>query len=191
MNRAVRAAALLGCAAGLTVLAACGGEPTAGEPVATDPPASEEESTPASRPSSESETPEYSLTELCGLLEPEEAVELGGSPEGRATNSTSTGADLCTWGDKMSLVAGVQPGVSTEGMKSTADQVVSPAEVAGMPAVRKVTASLEACEILVDLPSGNLFSVSAAPLSAGEGKYDPCTVADEFAAITVPRVKND
>lgn len=190
MNRAVRTVALLGCAAGLTVLAGCGGEPTAGEPLAGDQPASEEEE-PTSQPTSESEASEYSLTELCGLLEPEEAVGMGGSPEGRAGNSTSTGADLCTWADEMSLVAGVQPGVSTEGMKSTGDQVLSAAEVAGMPAVRKVTPSLDACEVLVDLPSGSLFSVSAAPLSAGEGKYDPCTVADEFAAITVPRVKDD
>jgi hypothetical protein len=91
----------------------------------------------------------------------------------------------------MHLVVGLQQGGSTKGVKNGPDRVVSPADVAGVPAVRKVTPSLKACEVMIDLPNNNLFAVSATPLSAGEGKYDPCTVADELASITVPRVTDD
>jgi len=184
VNRAVTAATLL-CAAGLTVLAACG-QSTAGEPVASDSPAPEEQQT-----SPTSEPDDYTLGDLCGLLEPEEAERLHVAPEGRPTNSVTTGADLCTWRDEMYLVAGVQPGVTTDGLESGPDRILEPAEVAGMSAVRKKTPSLNGCELLFELPSDNLFSVSAGPLSAGEGKYDSCAVVDEFATITVPRVKDD
>ena len=187
MNRAVTAAALL-CAAGLTVLAACG-QSTAGEPTPSDVSAPAEQTASETAPTSEPDA--YTLDDLCGLLEPEDATRLHAEPGGRPTNSVSTGADLCTWSGEMHLVAGVQPGVTTEGMESGPDRILEPAEVAGMSALRKKTPSLKTCELLFELPSDNLFSISAGPLSAGEGKYDSCAVVDEFAAITVPRVKDD
>ncbi|MCT2582535.1 DUF3558 domain-containing protein [Actinophytocola gossypii] len=186
MNRAVTAAALL-CAAGLTVLAACG-QSTAGEPMPSDVPAQEEQ-TSSEAPATEPD--DYTLTDLCGLLEPDEAARLHAPSEGRPTNSVSTGADLCTWRGEMYLVAGAQPGGTTEGLESGPDQILEPAEVADMSALRKKTPSLKACELLFELPSDTLFSISAGPLSSGEGKYDSCAVVDEFAAITVPRVKDD
>jgi hypothetical protein len=185
--------ALLLCAAGLTVLTACGGQSTAGEPVATDPPESEEQTPTETSPTSpsENEEPDYSLAQLCGLLEPEEAERMGGSAQGRDGNSITDGHALCTWENETSLIAGVQPGLDLSSVRPTADVTVTSTTVEGLPAVRKQTASINACEIVVELPSENLFGVSVAPLSAGEGKYEPCAVADEFASITVPRVKDD
>jgi Protein of unknown function (DUF3558) len=183
-------ATLLGCAACLTVLTACGGESTAGEPVADDPPA--QESAAEDPPDSESEAApdQYTVADLCGLLEPEEATGMGGGAEGETRYSTTNGAELCGWSGDMYLVVGLQQDANLEGITSGPDREVSPTEVAGVPAKRKLTPSLDTCEILIDLDS-NLFFASAGPLSAGEGKYDSCTVADELASITVPRVTDD
>lgn len=190
MIRAVRTAALLFGTASLAVLTGCGGESTAGTPVATDPAPSGESS--VVPPTSTAKAPDdYSLARLCELLEPDEAERLGGSAQGRKGNSIRDGHDLCTWEHETSLIARVQPGLKIAGMPPQQGATLSPESVEGLTAVRRRTADIEACEILVDLPSGNLFSVSVAPLSAGEGKYDPCALVDEFAAITVPRVKDD
>lgn len=188
MNRAVKTATFLLCAAGLTVLAACGG-PTAGEPAPADREPSRETSEDPP-PSAETED-DYSAADLCGLLEPDEAVEMGGGREGETAYSTTNAAELCRWSDAMSLVVGLQQGANIAGVKSGPDLVVTPTDVDGVPAVRKVTPSLDSCEILIDLPDNNLFGASVAPLSAGKGKYDPCTVAADLASITVPRVTDD
>jgi Protein of unknown function (DUF3558) len=192
VNRAVTTAALLLCAASLTALTACGGESTAGEPVPTDSPDSDGQtsSEPSAEPSGDDGT-DYSLARLCELLAPEEAERMGGSAQGREGNSITDGHDLCTWENETSLIVGVQPGLDISSVRPTADVTLTPITVEGLPAVRKQTASINACEIVVELPSENLFGVSVAPLSAGEGKYEPCAVADEFASITVPRVKDD
>jgi len=191
VNRAVTKVALFLGAAGLTVLTACGGESTAGEPAATDPAADPPASTSTdSPPSSEDASGDYSLSDLCGLLTAEEAEGMGAAAPGRPGNSISDGHPICTWTNETSLVVGVQEGLDLTAVRPSADITVTETTIASQPAVKKQVASINACEIVVETASNNLFSASAAPLSAGEGKYDPCTVVDEFAAIVVPRVKD-
>jgi hypothetical protein len=191
VNRAVTAAAL-GCAAGLTaLLTGCGGESTAGEPVATDPPPSTESST-DDPPAPESSESDYSLAQLCGLLTAEEARQFGGSPDGTEGNSTKDGHEQCRWDDETSLVIGVQPGGKSANAPTGPGITNTPVDVDGLTGVQSLaTDPILMCQLLVDLPSGNLISVGAAPLSAGEGKYEPCDVANQMADLVVPRVKDD
>lgn len=189
MTRAVTKVALFLGAAGLTVLTACGGESTAGEPAATDPPASTSAEA-GSPPSSEDGSGDYSLSDLCGLLTAEEAEDMGAAAPGRPGNSISDGHPLCTWSNETSLVVRLQEGRDLATVRPSDDVTVTETTVAGVPAIKVRTASINACEIAVETASDNLVGASAAPLSAGEGKYDPCVVADEFAAIVVPRVKD-
>lgn len=167
----------MGCA----VLAGCGTS-TAGEPVATPgpPPSSTVES---------SEAPDYSLARLCELLSPEEARRMGGAAEGEKDNSIHDGHELCTWADEMTLIVGVQPGVRSNGGNKGPGITNTPITVDGLPAVlSRQTKPVVLCQVLIDLPDGNLFSAGAGPQSRGEGKYDPCTLAKEMADLIVPRV---
>lgn len=193
MNRAVRTAAYLVCAAGLTATTGCGGDSTAGEPVATDPPARTETS-PEDPPSAESSAAgesTYSTDELCGLLTAEEARGLGGSAEGTEGTSIKDGHEQCRWDDDTSLVIGLQPGGSSTNAPTGAGITNTPTDVDGLTAVQsRSTDPITMCQLLVDLPDGNLISVGAAPLTGGEGKYEPCDVANQMADLVVPRVKD-
>jgi len=177
-------AALLGAAA-LTVLAACDSA-TAGDPEpAGSSSATTEEST------SESKAPEYSLARLCELLSPEEAQELGGSDEGEKGNSTSDGHAICKWSDETNLVVGFQDGLTTANADTGAGITNTPTTIDGLPAVQSLQNDVVViCEVLVDLPSGRLFTSSATVLSAGEGKYDPCQVATQLSNLIIPRVND-
>jgi len=191
VNRAVTKVALFLGAAGLTVLSACGGESMAGEPAATDPAADPPTSTSTdSPPSSEDASGDYSLSDLCGLLTAEEAEGMGAAAPGRPGNSISDGHPICTWTNETSLVVRMQEGRDLSTVQPSEDVTVTQITVDGLPAIKVRTASINSCEIAVETASDNLVGTSAAPLSAGEGKYDPCAVADEFAAIVVPRVKD-
>ncbi len=190
MNRAVRTAAYLVCATGLTAITGCGGDSTAGEAVATDPPARTETST-DDPPSSGAEKSTYSLAELCGLLSSEEARRFGGSAEGTEGNSIKDGHEQCRWDDDTSLVIGVQPGGESANAPTGAGITNTPVEIDELTGVQSLaTDPIPMCQVLVDLPDGNLISVGAAPLSGGEGKYEPCDVAKQLADLVVPRVKD-
>lgn len=184
-------AQLATCAATLTALAGCG-DSTAGEPTATDPAGSTTPSTPEpSESSPESEAPDYSLARLCELLSAAEAQELGGSADGEEGNSISDGHEQCTWRGDTSLVVGVQPGLKTTSVRSGPGITNTPTAIDGLTAVQsKETDPIVICQVLIDLPGGNLFGTSAALLTGGAGKYDPCTLATEMANIIVPRVKD-
>lgn len=191
MNRAVRTAGYLVCAAGLTAITGCGGS-TAGDPVATDPPA-EVGTADESPDATVSDAPgsSYSLSELCGLLTAEEARQFGGSAEGTEGNSMKDGHDQCRWDDATSLVIGFQPGGTSANAPTGAGVTNTPADVDGQTAVlSSATEPILMCQLLVDLPDGGLISVGAAPLSSGEGKYEPCDVAKQMADLVVPRVKD-
>lgn len=103
----------------------------------------------------------------------------------------SDGHAQCTWSGDTSLVVGVQPGLKTTNVRTGPGITNTPTTVHGLTAVQsKETDPIVVCQVLIDLPSGNLFGTSAALLSGGEGKYDPCTLANEMANIIVPRVKD-
>lgn len=173
----------------LTVLAACDSA-TAGQPLPkkTSSQASEE---PTDESTSETTEPDYSLARLCELMSPDEAQELGGSAEGEKGNSISDGHAICQWADKTSLVVGFQEGMTTANAKTGPGITNTPTTVDGLTAVQQLsTDPIAICQVMVDLPSGRLFSVAASVRSAGEGKYDPCQVASQLANLTVPRVKD-
>jgi hypothetical protein len=181
-------AATLGFAM-VTVLVACDSA-TAGQPRPTEKSSqSSEEPTHAS--TSESETPEYSLAHLCELISSEEAQELGGSTEGKETNSAADGHAVCQWADKTSLTIGFQTGVTTANAESGPGITLTPTTIDGLKAVQQLkTDPIAICQVMVELPSGKLFSSSAAVRSAGEGKYDPCQVATKLTNLIIPRVKD-
>jgi hypothetical protein len=52
------------------------------------------------------------------------------------------------------------------------------------------TATTGAPQARADLPSGRLLTSSAAILTAGEGKYDPCDVANRLANLIIHRVRD-
>jgi hypothetical protein len=135
--------------------------------------------------------PTYSLARLCELLSPEEAEQLGGSPEGEKTHSVSDGHAVCQWSAAMDLVVGFQEGPTTADADTGPGITNTSIKVDGLTAVQSLqTGTFVVCEILVDLPSGRLFTSSAAILTAGEGKYDPCEVANRLANLVVPRVRD-
>jgi hypothetical protein len=135
--------------------------------------------------------PEYSLARLCELISQEEARSLGGSPEGEKGNSTLDGHAICTWADETSLVVGWQEGTSTAQADTGPDLTNTPTTVDGLPAVQSITTNpIVICEMLVDLPSGKMYGASAAVLSAGEGKYDPCQVVTQLSNLIIPRIRN-
>ena len=140
---------------------------------------------------SEPEEPEYSLARLCELLSPEEAEQLGGSAEGEEGNSLRDGHTICTWSDKTSLIVGFQDGVTTADVDTGPSITNTPTKIDGLPAVQSLNVdTVVSCDVLVDLPSGRLVHATAGVLSAGEGKYDPCQVANELANLIIPRVKD-
>ncbi|MFL6126936.1 DUF3558 domain-containing protein [Actinophytocola sp.] len=181
-------AAILGLAM-LAAVSACDNA-TAGQP---QPKRTSSQSTnePTEESTSESQAPDYSLARLCELLSPEEAQQLGGSAEGKKGNSTADGHAICTWADETSLVVGWQTGTSTAQADTGPGITNTPTKVDGLPAVQALsTDTVVICEILVDLPSGKMFAASATVLSAGEGKYDQCQVANQLANLIIPRVKD-
>ncbi|MGB3443032.1 MAG: DUF3558 domain-containing protein [Actinophytocola sp.] len=172
----------------LVVLAACNSA-TAGQPKPT---ASESQSSEeTSEETSEPEEPDYSLARLCELLSPEEAQDLGGSPEGEKGNALNDGHDICSWADATSLVVGFQTGTSTARADTGPNITNTPTTIDGLPAVQALTSGTAViCEILVDLPSGKMYGAGVAVLTAGEGKYDECQVATEMSNLIIPRIRD-
>lgn len=137
-----------------------------------------------------SKAPTYSLARLCELISADEAVQLGGSPEGEKDNSVADGHAICSWSDATSLVVGFQDGLTTANVRTGAGVTNTPTTVDGLTAVLSLqTSPAELCQMLVDLPSGKLVSASVAIQSAGEGKYDACQVATELSNLVIPRVR--
>jgi hypothetical protein len=181
-------AAVLGLAA-LVAVGACNSA-TAGQPTTTET-GSQSTSEPTETTTSAPDEPDYSLARLCELLSSDEAQELGGSAEGEKTNSVSDGHAVCQWSDAMDLVVGFQEGPTTADVDTGPGITNTPTKIDGLPAVQSLqTDTFVVCEILVDLPSGKLFTSSAGVLSAGEGKYDPCQVATQLSNLIIPRVKD-
>lgn len=175
-------------AAALFVLAACNSA-TAGQPKPTVSESQSSEET--TEKTSEPEEPDYSLARLCELLSPEEAQDLGGSPEGEKGNSVIDGHDLCSWVDATSLIVGFQTNTSTARADTGPNITNTPTTIDGLPAVQALTSrTVVICEVLVDLPSGIMVAATVTVLSAGEGKYDPCQVANQLAKLIIPRVKD-
>lgn len=174
---------------GLTMLAAAACDSaTAGQPRPTG---TSTES--ATESSSESAAPDsdFSLASLCELITPEEARQLGASPEGEQGNSIGDGHEICTWKDQTSLVVGYQTGTSAAQADTGPGITNTPTTIDGLPAVQSLsTDTVVICEVLVDLPSGKMVAASATVLSAGEGKYDQCQVANQLANLIIPRVKD-
>lgn len=176
---------------GVTMLgaAACDSA-TAGQPAPTKTSTSAE-STGESTSESAEPGSDYSLARLCELITPDEAQQLGASPQGEKGNSIGDGHAICTWKDQTSLVVGYQTGTSAAQADTGPGITNTPTTIDGLPAVQSLsTDTVVICEILVDLPSGKMVAASATVLSAGEGKYDQCQVANQLANLIIPRVKD-
>ncbi len=163
---------------------------TAGQPKPTEPGSQSSEAS-TEQTTSEPEEPDYSLARLCELLSPEEAEQLGGSPEGEKGNSLRDGHAICTWADKTTLIVGFQDGPTTADVDTGPRITNTPMKIDGLPAVQSLnTDTVVTCDILVDLPSGKLVHTTVGVRTAGEGKYDQCQVAKQFANLVIPRVKD-
>lgn len=196
MNGAVRTVVRIVCAAGLTAITGCGGDSTAGEPVADDPPGQTQQrqetgDQPSSPPRSRPRDSSYSVADLCGLLSVEEVERLGAAGEGTIGYSMKDGHEQCRWDDETQLVIGLQPNGTSTKPPTGAGITNTPTEIDGLTAVQSAsTEPITACQLLVDLPTSGLIYTSAAPLSGGVGKYEPCDVAKQMADLVVPRVKD-
>jgi len=101
-----------------------------------------------------------------------------------------SGHDICSCADETNLVIGFQ-GTTTAQADTGPHITNTPTTIDGLPAVRSLSDdAVMICEILVDLPSGRLFASSAAGLSRGEGKYDPCDLATRLSNLIIPRVRD-
>jgi hypothetical protein len=189
MSLRKRSTAAVAGIAVLAVLSACDNA-TAGRPVAEEGSSQTSES-PTDESTPEKDGDEYSLKALCGLASPEETQELGGAAEGKPGTSVKDGHPFCQWDDRTSLVVGVQEGQTTAGVETGPGITNTPTTVDGLTAVQQLkTDPVTTCQLLVDLPSGTLLSASVAVLSAGEGQYDACQVANQLANLITPRVKD-
>jgi hypothetical protein len=182
-------AAVVGLAM-LTAVSACDSA-TAGSPQPTDDAKTSTSETTGPPETSKSKEKKYSLARLCELLSPEEAQQLGGSPEGEEGHSLNGGTKVCSWKDKTGLTVGFQEGVTSAEADTGPDITNTPTTVDGLTAVlAKTTDTVVSCQMLVDLPSGRMFVAQAAVRSAGEGQYEPCDVATQLANLIIPRVKD-
>jgi len=187
---AARRRSVVAVMVGLALFTAACNSATAGQPKPTQT-GSQSSSEPTEETSSQPEEPDYSLARLCELLSPDEAKELGGSAEGEKGNSISDGHAICTWADKTTLVVGFQERTSTAQADTGPGITNTPTTIDGLPAVQSLSnKAIVLCEVLVDLPSGKMFGAAVAVRSAGEGKYDPCTVATDLTNLIIPRVKD-
>lgn len=180
--------ALVGLVA-ITALVSCNSA-TAGQPnpTGTGSQATEE---PTEESTSETEEPDYSLARLCELLSGEEAERLGGSADGEKKNSASDGHEICGWAGETYLVVGFQDGLTTADVRTGPEITNTPTTIDGLTAVQSLESGTnEICQVLVDLPSGKLFTSAVSVLSSGEGKYEPCAVAGELSNLIIPRVKD-
>ena len=183
---------VLGTIAGIvlaTTLAGCG-DSTAGEPTpapTTDNSSSEE--------TSESEEPAapadltFSNGELCELLTPEEAGQLGSEPQGEPGYSFTGGHPQCSWTGDMGLVVGFQEQARAENAPTGPSITNTETTIAGRPAMQSLdTDPIEICQVLVDINDKAVLGVSATVLSSGQSKnYVPCDVANQFAEIVIPK----
>ena len=166
-------------------LAAACNSTTAGQPKSTP---GEPEPSPSA---TTSKTPDYSLARLCELLSPEEAQSLGGSAEGEEGNSLRDGHPICSWADETSLHVGFQEGHRSADVDTGPSITNTPIKIDSLPGVQSLnTDTVVSCDVLVDLPSGRLVHSTAGTLSAGEGKYDPCDLANRLANLIIPRVRD-
>jgi hypothetical protein len=118
-------------------------------------------------------------------------VQFGAAEEGEKGNSASDGHAICTWSDATALVVGFQDGVSTANVKDKAGATNTPTTIDGLTAIQSLkTEPAVICQVMVDLPSGKLFTSAVGILSAGEGKYDACETATELSNLIIPRVKD-
>jgi hypothetical protein len=174
---------------GLAMLTSACTSATAGQPEpertgqsSSDAPSEESTSAPDSQ---------YSLARLCELLTPEEAQQLGGSADGEEGHSVSDGHTVCQWSDATTLVIGAQDGMTTANAETGPSVTNTPTTIDGLTAVQSLkTEPIVICQVLVDLPSGKLFTSAVSVLSAGEGRFDACQVATQLSNLIIPRVKD-
>jgi hypothetical protein len=146
---------------------------------------------PETEPTTTTTTVKYSLARLCELISGKEAARLGGSTEGEEKNSTSDGHLMCGWAGATYLLIGFQERTSTANADTGPGITNTPTTIDGLPAVKSLqTDTIEICEVIVDLPSGRMFTSSMSVLTSGEGKYDTCTVAMELSNLVIPRVRD-
>lgn len=170
--------------------AACTSE-TSGQAETAGTPTSSSVEEPTEQSTSESEEPDYSIASLCELISEDEAEELGGSAEGEKGTSVTDGHAVCQWSDATSLTVGFQEELTTANADTGPGVTNTPTTIDGLTAVQSLqTDPVVLCEVLVDLPSGKLFTSGAAVLSAGEGRFDPCEVANQLSNLVIPRVKD-
>jgi hypothetical protein len=173
----------------VTALVSCNSA-TAGQPKPTRT-GSQATDEPTEESTSQTAESDYSLARLCELLSSDEAERLGGSAEGEKKNSASDGHEICGWANETYLVVGFQDGPTTADVRTGPGITNTPTTIDGLTAVQShKTDTNEICQILVDLPSGKLFTSAVNVLSSGEGKYEPCAVAVELSNLIIPRVKD-
>lgn len=166
--------------------------PTEGQPSAEDGPTSTSQSEdPSSDETTSSGSPNFSNTQLCGLLTAEEAQQLGGSATGEAGYSTFDGHPQCQWSADTGLTVGFQEGLQAAGVRTGEGITNTPTTVDGLTAVQShvVEPNREFCQVLVNLTDDSLMSAGASVRDTGEGKYVVCDVATEFANIIIPKAK--
>jgi hypothetical protein len=173
-----------------TTLAGCS-SPTAGEPTSTGDAPSEtstsQQSTDGADPTTSAE-PSFTNTQLCGLLNSDEAVQLGGSATGKTGYSTMDGHPQCSWRNETVLVVGFQENGVSGNDPTGPDVTNTPTTVAGYPAVQSLaTDPIDICQMLVDVTDKAVIGVAASIQSSGEGKYVPCDVAKALAEIVIPK----
>jgi hypothetical protein len=133
--------------------------------------------------------PDFSGDGLCDLLTPEEAQRFGGSPGGEPGNSIRDGHPQCQWTADTSLLIGFQQGNQSKNARTGAGITNTQLTVDGFTAVQsRELEPVEVCQVLVDITPEALVYVSATNQAGGEGRYQPCEVANQLADIVIPKV---
>lgn len=133
--------------------------------------------------------PDYSNTALCKLLTSDEAESLGGAAEGKPGNSVTDGHPQCQWSADTSIVIGFQKGTQSTNVNTGPEYTNTPTTVQGLAAMQSLTTDpIEICQALVDVSPEAVIYAGAANRSGGEGKYQPCDVANQLINIVIPKV---
>ena len=134
---------------------------------------------------------EFTRFELCELVTESEVNSLGGgASEGEATNNPITGDEVCQWSAATSIVVGFGSNAQSSNLQPSAKVTLTPTTIDGLNAVQSLDkTAATTCQVVVDITDHSILAFVASVLTQGEGKYEPCDVANKLAKIVIPKVR--
>ena len=133
---------------------------------------------------------EFTRFELCELLTSSEVAAFGGGGAGAPTNSPTSGDEACQWMGETSLVIDFGANMRSGNLKKGPNITMAATTVDGLTGVQSHDlGEIESCQVIVDITDHSTLAFGVAVLTSGEGKYEPCDVANRLANTVISKIK--